>query len=506
MANNSSLQAYEHFLNTPIGEHFAECENSESADARLALFRGSAETVPAYRLFLSENGIDPREIGTEAGLVRLPPVTRENYISKYPLPELCRNGRLEECGMIAVSSGSTASPTFWPRTLEDELSIAWRFEQVFHDSFRAHQRRTLAVICFTLGTWVGGMYTAACCRHLAEKGYPITTVTPGNNPTEILRVVRELAPLFEQTVLLGYPPFLKDVVDTGLAQGVPWAEYHIRFVMAGEVFSEEWRALVSGRVGSTDILCDSASVYGTADAGVLGNETPLSICIRRYLASHAEVARELFGQPRLPTLVQYDPRSRYFEMHEGRLLFTGDNGIPLIRYDILDTGGIVSYDEMLAFLRARGFDPKDELRSAATSDLSTATPPVRRLPFAYVFGRSNFAVSFFGANVYPENIAVGLEQDGIKEWVTGKFVLQVLEDKEHNRSLSVTIELAHGAVASDEKRQLAAQSVEDHLVRLNSEFAHHTPAKYRKPHVVLLSTGDTEYFPRGVKHRYTRGT
>ena len=32
------------------------------------------------------------------------------------------------------------------------------------------------------------------------------------------------------------------------------------------------------------------------------------------------------------------------------------------------------------------------------------------LPFAFVFGRANFTVSFFGANVYPENISVGLEQ------------------------------------------------------------------------------------------------
>lgn len=36
-----------------------------------------------------------------------------------------------------------------------------------------------------LGTWVGGMYTAACCRYLAQKGYPITLVTPGNNKSEI---------------------------------------------------------------------------------------------------------------------------------------------------------------------------------------------------------------------------------------------------------------------------------------------------------------------------------
>src|SRR5690606_22361129 len=132
-------------------------------------------------------------------------------------------------------------------------------------------------------------------------------VTPGSNREEIFRVVRDLAPLFDQTVLLGYPPFLKDVIDGGAAAGIDWRPLRIKLVMAGEVFSEEWRSLVGERVGSTDPCYDSAALYGTADAGVLGNATPLSISIRRFLARTPEAARQLFGQSRLPTLVQYDP-------------------------------------------------------------------------------------------------------------------------------------------------------------------------------------------------------
>lgn len=36
------------------------------------------------------------------------------------------------------------------------------------------------------------------------------------------------------------------------------------------------------------------------------------------------VARELVGEPRLPTLAQYDPRSRLFETQDGTLHPTGD--------------------------------------------------------------------------------------------------------------------------------------------------------------------------------------
>jgi phenylacetate-CoA ligase len=504
MAGSGMHQTFEQFLTTSIEDHFQNTEGLAHEKSRVELFHETAELVPAYNRFLFENGVDPHKIASAVDLQKLPAVTRDNYISRHPLPDLCRNGRLEDCDMIAVSSGSTGIPTFWPRALSDEVRTAWRFEQVFHDSFHANQRRTLAVICFSLGTWVGGMYTAGCCRHLAAKGYPITVVTPGNNLTEIFRVVQDLGQWFDQTVLLGYPPFLKDVIDTGLSRGVPWPRYGIKFVLAGEVFSEEWRSLVAERVGSHDICFDSASLYGTADAGVLANETGLSICIRRFLARNPDVARELFGESRLPTLVQYDPSSRFFEVEENRLLFTGDNGIPLIRYNILDTGGIIGFEEMLELLNMHGFDAIGHLNSAETSSASARTPVIRRLPFVYVFGRSSFAVSYYGANVYPENIAVGLEQDGIKEWVTGKFVLQVLEDTEHNRRLSVTIELAPDVSPSQENQSLAAASIETHLIRLNSEFANYVPGQHRTPVVLLKEAGDPVDFPIGVKHRYTR--
>lgn len=399
--------------------------------------------------------------------------------------------------MIAVSSGSTGQPTFWPRFFSDELQIATRFEQVFYDSFAADRRRTLAVVCFTLGTWVGGMYTASCCRYLASKGYPITVITPGNNKDEIFRVVQELGPLFEQVVLLGYPPALKDIVDSGIARGSAWGRSHVKLVLAGEVFSEEWRSLVGERVGSQRLYYDSAALYGTADAGVLANETPLSVCIRHFLADNPAAARQLFGESRLPAMGQYDPLSRFFEVQDGLLMFSGDNGIPLIRYNILDTGGLISYEAMLSFLADWGFDPLQELRTQGDRG-------ARALPFVYVFGRAHFTISYFGANIYPENVTVGLEQPIIKEWVTGKFVLEAKEDADRNRFLSVVVELAPGVAGDEQKQHAIAKSILAQLMRLNSEFANYVPPEYRLPVVTLTPTGDPEYFPIGVKHRYTR--
>lgn len=192
------------------------------------------------------------------------------------------------------------------------------------------------MVCFPLGTWVGGMFTAAACRHLAAKGYPITVVTPGNNRAEILRVVSALGPRFAQTILLGYPPFLKDVVDAGIAEGFAWRAQAIRLVLAGEV--------------------------------------------------------------------------------------------------------------------------------------------------------------------------IGLEQPTVRELVTGKFVLEVREDDDSNRELWIAIELsARGAGAPPGPlRDALAESILAVLLRLNSEFANYVPAARQRPRITLWPTGHPEYFPVGVKHRYSR--
>lgn len=484
------------FLYTPWDEILAKRLNENPRQQVLKLFHQMVEQVPAYRRFLAANNVMPKTISSFDDFACLPLTNKVNYMQVYPLPERCKGGNLSVCDRLAVSSGSTGIPTFWPRAMVDELDVALRFEQVFRQSFRAHELETLAVVCFPLGNWVGGVFTTSCCWHLALKGYPLTVATPGNKPEEILRVVRELAQHFRQTVLLGYPPFVKDVVDTGKAQGVDWSEYNIKFVFAGEVFSEEWRALMLQRVGSSAPCHDSASLYGTADGGVLGNETPLSIAIRRFLAENPAAAKALFGESRLPTLVQYDPISRFFEVVDGSTLaVTGDNGVPLFRYHIADRGGIMAYENMQAFLKDWGIN--------SLADLGLDGGGFE-LPFVWVFGRADFTVSFYGANIYPENVMVGLEQPELMGWVTGKFVMEVREGEEDTQFLHIAVELLPSLAANAEKQAVVAQSIRSQLLRLNSEFANYVPAIRQTPHVVLMPFAEPAYFPAGVKHRYTR--
>jgi len=492
-----TIEKLSRFLLTPHDALMRQRLADDPQTHVLDLFRHVAARVPAYRRFLQERGIDPGSVSGIEGFRRLPLLTKAAYMQTYPLPERCVQGELTNCDRLAVSSGSTGTPIFWPRAATHEFEVALRFEQVFRQSFRAHERKTLAVVCFPLGNWVGGVYTASCCWWLAQKGYPLTVATPGNKPDETLRVVRELGGYFDQTVLLGYPPFVKDVIDTGRVQGIDWPAYRIRFVFAGEVFSEEWRVLMGERVGSVDYCHDSASLYGTADAGVLGNETPLSIAIRRFLAQTPDAARALFGESRLPTLVQYDPISRYFELVDDTLVVSGDNGVPLVRYHIADCGGLMRHADMKAFLADWGVE------SLADWGLAGDEPDLP-MPFVWVFGRADFTVSFYGANVYPENVVVGLEQPGLSSWVSGKFVMETRHDADGSEFLHITVELLPGVIAEASQIEHLTRSIREQLLRLNSEFAHYVPPERQYPVVVARAFGDPEYFPVGVKHRYTR--
>jgi phenylacetate-CoA ligase len=341
------------------------------------------------------------------------------------------------------------------------------------------------------------MYTTACMRQVAAKGYPLTVVTPGNNKAEILRVIAALAPSFEQLVLCGYPPFLKDVIDAGRADGFDWSRKPVRLVLAGEVFSEEWRDIVCDRLGQRAPELATASLYGTADGGVLACETPFSIRLRRAIASDPALTRDVFGEARLPTLCQYDPLHRYFELAGNELLFSADGGAPLIRYKILDRGGLISFRDANARVQqASGRDIAGELRGEGVT--------VREQPLVHVFGRTNFALSFYGANVYPENVALGIERPELMTQLSGKFVLQISPDKDENPVLDLAVELLPKVEPTSELERDIARSVQAALERVNSEFLAYAPSERRKPRVRLFAHGDPAYFPLGVKHRYTR--
>jgi phenylacetate-CoA ligase len=186
----------------------------------LSLFRSASRRVPAYVDFLEKRKVNPEKIKTIGDFKHLPVTTKENYFKKYPLEDLCWDGNLEKNDIFSVSSGSSGAPFFWPRGKNLELETAISHELFLRDIFGIDKQKTLFIVTFSMGIYIAGVITASAVSQIAQKGYPLVVITPGINMDEILRIAREMSPKFSQTIIAGYPPFVKDVIERGEGGGI----------------------------------------------------------------------------------------------------------------------------------------------------------------------------------------------------------------------------------------------------------------------------------------------
>ena len=319
-------------------------------DRALEVLRRAADTVPAYRDFLSRHGVAAAKVRTPEDFRAIPPMTKANYLQQYPLKELMWNGDVTRAGVWSTSSGSSGRPTYWPRNevAVDESELL--FDRVFRRNFESHRLSTLVVVGFAMGKWIGGTYTYSAMLGLRRRGHRLSVITPGLDTQEIVASISTLGPSYDQVVLAGYPPFLKDVLDEApqkVRQG-------LRILVWGENISENWRnRILEHRVA------DVCAVYGTADAGFIGHETPATIAVRNLARDDSRLSHLLFGSGESiqPTFVEYDPQLRYLESasnEDDNLLLTVDSAIPLIRYGSIDRGQVLTGDQVDRAMRDLG--------------------------------------------------------------------------------------------------------------------------------------------------------
>lgn len=464
----------------------------------LDLFHKMATRVPAYQKFLKKHRVDVASIRTYDDLVaNVPVIDKKNYLSQYPLTELCMDGDLFNNAMISVSSGSTGVPFFWPRgPQQDEVDTDMIARM--YDVFEMDKKKTLLILSFSMGTWIAGTLFLVSSVNYANRGNPVSVLTPGVEKANAIDIIQRLASDYDQIVLGGYPPFLKDIVEDGTRSGIDWSKHHTRIIMGGESFSEEWRDYVLEMLGSHDPAHDSANIYGMADVGIVGFETPTSIAVRRAFSKNKASLKEVFGTDILPSLNQFDPTKRHFEKVGDELIVSSNSGIPLVRYNTKDTGGIVSYEALIDPLKSAIHDVADKYKV----DLKSST-----LPFVYLNGRKDFTVTLYALNIYPENVKAALIDGRIRQLVTGRFIMSVkVDESTMDQSLEIVIELAHGTIATTLDEERVQQVVVEVMRNVNAEYSKLGEAIGDRslPVIRLVEYGDQTYFAKGVKHRWSK--
>lgn len=466
----------------------------------LRLFREASTKVPAYRNFLKKNRVNPNSITSIDDYKKIPPISKANYLHINAYTDLLWGGEIKKPITIHSTSGSTGEPTYFMRDSSSDTK-----RELIIDNFLKYNKLTISgptlfIVTFGMGVWSAGMgiYTATYLA-INKNKYPISLISPGINKIEVLKILRNIASNYKQIIIAGYPPFVKDIIDDAIKEGIDLKKFKFRFIFTGEAITEEFRDYICDRTGIENVLIDTMNTYGTSEFGATAVETPLSIFIKR--SADKKMLSEIFGDSnKFPTLAQYIPSIVNFECINGELFLTGDGTAPLIRYELGDNGGIITYSKVYEILKNNNIDIEKEMKKLGISKY------MFQLPFVYVFERKNLAVTLYSALIYPEFIKATLLDNDLNKFLTGKFTMIQKLDKKQNQYLEVNLELKSGVNINDEHKKIAMKKIVDGLYKRSSEFRElkNNLGKRILPKLVFWPYEYREYFLPGSKQRWVK--
>jgi phenylacetate-CoA ligase len=467
------------------------------------LIKFTIATTPAYRKFLKDNGIDYRKITGFKDLEKLPIMDKNSYLRQYHYQELYPNKNLN-LKTISATSGSTGEPFYFIRGENLDGQGLYVVELAFLNQWDIEKLSTLIVLGFGLGIWIGGLHNYYIYYRLSDK-YKITTAPIGTNKELILKTINKLHQFYDQLILVGYPPFIKDIGDEAKNYEIDFKKIKVRILNAAEGFSEEFRNYIAKIYGLENIINDNINIYGTVELGTMAHETAFANLIRRIAVEKDKVFKAIFPEAnRIPTLAQYHPYIVFFEEKEGNIIASGyGESIPLIRYSFPDKGGVIKFDEMIKRLKSVGVDIFKEAEIWKIKD------KILKLPFVYVYERTDFAVSLVGILIYPEYIKNALIKKDLQRYCTGKFSMLIEYDKKMNQKLIIHIELKKNIKPNKKIEDLVKKEIINSLLKNSSEYNHlyYTASeKYKKqlePEIILHLYEDPTYFKAGIKQKWT---
>ncbi|MCH7504130.1 phenylacetate--CoA ligase family protein [PVC group bacterium] len=436
--------------------------------------RSVIPTIPAYCEYLHKHKIstDPVNLKNLA-IEDLPLTNKSEYIQKYPLKDICANGTIEDKYCLESSSGYSGEEQYWARNTYEDESFTRYLEVSSKQYLQIDKKSTLLIVCWALGTWVTGEKFAHAARVVAcNSNYKLTVITPGNNFPTVINILNKFQGMFDQIVIAGYPFFIKSLLLKGPEIGIDWSQARYHIIIGGEGFPEDLRDFFAKQLHSpVNTFGQSmiASAYGSADTGIgVGHETPFSILIRRLAKKDARLSESLFGTSvhNLPVVFQFNPLNYLIENVDGEIIITAPfNGVPLIRYNLHDSGGVIPYDQINTILEEHGYNPKKEL-----AELGHSPQDLWKLPILYVFGRSDGTIIYNGANIFLENIKEALALPEIVHSNTGRFTLSRILLENFEPKIKIVIELSQGVEVTEQLKTMYEVAVISTLARVNKEY------------------------------------
>jgi phenylacetate-CoA ligase len=236
-------------------QHRSEAQWERLGQERaLLLFHAMATRVPAYKSFLKKQHINHEHIRNIKDFKTLPTIDKDNYLRVYDRADLCWDGDFKnQQWIVSTTSGSTGKPYYFPRQEAQDRQYAISAEMYLRTNFDIQNKSTLYIVAFPMGAWIGGLFTYEALKIIADKKqYKLSIITPGIHKREVIEAVKQLGKDFDQVIIGSYAPFLKDILDDGVREGLNWSDYNLGFVFSAEAFSEVFRDYVIKKTGLKD--------------------------------------------------------------------------------------------------------------------------------------------------------------------------------------------------------------------------------------------------------------
>jgi phenylacetate-CoA ligase len=330
--------------------------------------------------------------------------------------------------------------------------------------FSIQDKRTLAVVAHSLGSWVGGDHISWILKSLAlGVRHNFSVFAPGNKYTEIIDIITELEPSVDQIILFlcpSYVPYLQLVAES-LGKTLPLSK--LRYMVTGEPIPEGVRMSLQARAGVPPQEPFMLSSYGSADTGLLGIESLESVALRKLLTLNEGLALELgFSEP-IPHLFHHAVLDNYLETIGGELCVTRWQGIPIVRYNLHDRVRLYRWRTLRqAVLKSNSIATRDEPLREVIRKRRIILPDL-----IAVEGRSDALI--LGANFTESMFDEAVRTPALESVLTGTYKVRV-GSHDNQQFLEFELELRPGITLDAE----AADRVYDELVqalgRVQPEF------------------------------------
>ncbi len=466
----------------------------------LHLFWAMAERVPAYKDFLKQNKFSASSVKSIKDFQKIPAIDKDNYLRKYPKNMLCWDGDFPHGQwVISTTSGSTGQPYYFPREESQDWQYAVTAELYLRSNFNIHKKSTLYIVAFPMGAWIGGLFTYEALKIVAEhSGYDLSIITPGIHKQEVINAVLQLGKNYDQIIIGAYAPFLKDILDDGVRVGIDWQKHNLGFVFSAEAFTEQFRDYVTDIVRPKNDLLYTLNHYGTVDLGTMSHETPESIYLRRKLVAENKLDSLFPEKQRQATFTQYNPELFYFDEADNNLFCTAYSGLPLVRYDLKDYGGLLTRHEIYDKLN---ISSEEHLEKMATLGIKDT---LWNLPFLYIYERNDFSVSYYAFLIYPDMVRRVLQNSDFNKLLTGKFTMFVDYNKQGRQKLNINCEMKHDVKDSQQLSNKVREAIHNNLIKESSEYRETFGLvnEESKPIVKLWDYEDPTYFKAGTKQKW----